>query len=300
MLEYYIFITLTMVSVLVIYLTVYISKKISLKLSSPTRTPIESNPKLELGLEYENIEFMSDKNAIRGWYIRCDKPKFTLVYSHGYMENRESKILPAYEFFEFINFIGGNILTFDYSGQGESDGSDTKSGYREQYDLIEAVKFAKLKSDLPIFIHGISMGASIGIMAISKMSNISGLICDSPFSNLREYLKYNLKVWTKLPTIPFNFLIIKFMEKKSGFRADEISPIDAIKNVDIPVLLYHGRGDRVIPYLESQKIYLNNKKNIEFHIIDSQGHCKSFKKCRKEYCEIYVGFLNSIIENYYE
>ncbi|WAW14698.1 alpha/beta hydrolase [Peptostreptococcus equinus] len=286
--------TAVMISIFIIF---YISHQVSYKLNNPKRLALMSNPKDMLGLDYENIQFMSQGNQIYGWYIPAHNPTFTLVYSHGYMENRESPTFSAYDFFVWMNSIGANILTFDYSGQGRSQGGNTTSGKREKEDLLEAIAFAKKKSNCPIIVHGISMGASTAILAASNNKDIIGLVCDSPFSNLKNYLENNLNVWTKLPKIPFNYLVLKFMEKKSRIDPKDISPLDEICKVVCPILLIHGKSDRVIPYGESVKLRDKSVATTELIIFDNKGHCKSYKNFKKEYIVKYRDFLRLIDKN---
>lgn len=287
--------------ILVIFISVIsvfvISYIVSKSLSSPERTKIESNPKKEIGLEYDDISFISEGNKIKGWYVPSDKNRFTVVFSHGYQGNRESKSLSAYDVMEDVHKMGGNFLTFDFSAEGESEGKIVTVGYREQEDLKNAIKFAQTKSKAPIFLYGISMGAATTTcVASTSPEGVVGAIADSPFSNLKDYLEVNMSTWSGLPDIPFRPIIMAMEEHIAGVKLDQVDPKGSVKNLKISMMIIHGKGDKTIPYTESIKI-ANNNKSIDLKIMDNEGHCKSLKHLKNQYLEYFNGFIESNLKN---
>lgn len=286
-----------MIILIVIVLIVALSWFIGYKMTKPKRLEIKSNPKEKLGLDYEDIEFKSGENRIKGWYIPSETDRFTIVYSHGYLENRETFTIDIYRIIEEIRPLGGNILTFDFSGSGESEGFCVTCGYRERKDLLKAIEFAKTKSDAPIFIYGISMGAATTALAAGDSEDIVGAICDSPFSNLKEYLSMNLSAWTHLPKYPFQPIIFKAMEATSGLTLDQVVPAESVKRAKVPILIMHGRGDHLIPYTESLKLNKINPEMTEVHIIENDDHCKSLEKKRDEYMKYFTDFIDRVLKD---
>lgn len=282
-------------AIIIVFLIYVISWTIGYKMTKPKRLEIKSNPKEKLGVDYEDIQFKSGENTIKGWYIPSDKNRFTLVYSHGYLENRETFTIDIYRIIEEIRPLGGNILTFDFSGSGESEGKCVTCGYRERQDLMNAIDFVKTKSDAPIFIYGISMGAATTALVTNEREDVVGAICDSPFSNLKEYLSMNLSAWTHLPKFPFQPIIFKAMEKTSGLTLDKVVPAESIKNAKMPVLIMHGKGDHLIPYTESVKLKELNPEKVTLDIIENDDHCKSLEKQRDRYMKNLSGFIDRIL-----
>ena len=205
---------------------------------------------------------MSEGNKIKAWYIPAKENRFTLVYSHGYSSNREKSSVSTYNLAPIIHKMGGNFLSYDFSGEGESEGKTVTVGYREQEDLKNAIKEAHKKSKSPVFLYGLSMGAATTSIVAGNSNNIAGAICDSPFSNLRNYLESNLEVWSGLPKYPFQPIILNMEEKIAGVKLDKVDPQNSVKKLKVPMLIIHGKGDEKIPYTESIKIAENNKKMI--------------------------------------
>ena len=283
--------------IIIVFLTFIFSWFIGYKMTKPKRLKIKSNPKEKLGVDYENIEFKSGKNTIKGWYIPSEENRFTVVYSHGYLENRESFTIDIYRVIEEMRSLGGNVLCFDFSGSGESDGPCVTCGYREKKDLMKAIDFAKTKSNAPIIIYGISMGAATTALVTSERDDIAAAICDSPFSNLKEYLSMNLGVWTHLPKFPFQPIIFKAMEKTSGLSLDKVVPAESVKNSKVPILIMHGKGDHLIPYTESVKLKKLNPDMVTLDIIENDDHCKSLEKQRDRYMENISNFIDKVLED---
>ncbi len=282
--------------IVIVFLIYIISWIVGYIMTRPKRAKLKYNPKEKLGVDYEDIEFKSGKNLIKGWYIPCKDNRFTIVYSHGYLENRESSTIDIYRVIEEMRKLGANILCFDFSGSGESEGYCVTCGYREKMDLMNAIDFAKTKSTAPIFIYGISMGAATTALVTSERDDIAGAICDSPFSNLKSYLSANLGVWTHLPKFPFQPIIFRAMEKTAGLTLDKVVPAESVKNSKVPILLMHGKGDHLIPYTESEKLKETNPDMVTLDIIENNGHCKSLEKERDRYMENVSNFINKVLE----
>lgn len=285
-----------LILVILVVLVVTISIYVGYKMTKAERAAIVSNPKETLGLDYEDVEFNSEGNKISGWYIASEQDKFTIVYSHGYLENRESPTMNLYNIIPEIHNWGGNVLTFDFSGSGVSEGDCVTCGYRESEDLKRAIDFAKGKSKAPIFIYGISMGAATTALVAGESDEIVGAICDSPFSNLKDYLSLNLGVWTKLPKYPFQAIIFKTMEKVSGLSLESVNPSISVKNSKVPILIMHGRGDHLIPYTESVKLYDLNPEMVTLDIMENNGHCSSLNKQRDRYLKNFKKFIEKNIK----
>lgn len=292
-----IFKILISISVLIVVAILGISYKVSNKLITPERELIQTNPKDKIGLDYKNIEFKSEGNNIKGWYIPSKENKFTIVYSHGYGGNRESNSLSTYDIIPEIHKMGGNFMSFDFSGEGQSTGKNVTVGYREQKDLINAIKEAKRISSAPVILYGISMGAATPAIVASNSNNIAGAICDSPFSNLRYYLESNLSVWTHLPDFPFKPIILGMEENIAGVKLEKVDPMGEVKKLKVPMLIIHGKGDDKIPYTESIKIASQNKNMIKLEIFDNNGHCQSLHEKRNEYLKSFIKFVEETTKN---
>src|SRR5690625_5772218 len=69
-------------------------------------------------------------------------------------------------------------------------------GAKEQLDLLGVIDWVDENYEEPIGLLGISMGASTSLLAAAQTDDVIGVVADSPFSDLQEYLKVNLPVWS--------------------------------------------------------------------------------------------------------
>lgn len=282
------------VLVIVTFLAVVgISAYIGDQLTSPERETLTFTPKT-LGVKYENITIKSeDEQDLYGWWIPHPTPRATIVFAHGYGKNREQSDLPLKELIPEFHEQGYQFLTFDFRGSGISEGNRVTVGAKEQSDLAAAIAYAKERSDGPIVLYGVSMGAATAL-ATADETDVAAVIADSPFSDLRGYLETNLPVWSDLPNFPFTPVIMTVTPWFTGLDADLVKPIDDIAQVEAPVLLIHSQGDDAIPVSESEQL-AEAGKEVELWVTDNDGHVQSHRSYQAEYRQTVFDFLERVL-----
>lgn len=279
-------------------LIIGISFSVSWILVHPKNKPLESSPK-NYGLSFENVNFSSsyDKTQLKGWWIPSGKSNKTIIFSHGYRGNRENKKSNSMELAKFFVENGYNVFMFDFRNSGESSGSITTLGALEKFDLLSAIDFAKLeKNSSHIDLIGWSMGSVTSILAGVKSDSIDHIIADSPFSNLRDYLNENLSHWSKLPSFPFNFIIMQIAPLMAGMDLEKVNTLDAVENLrDKKLLIIHSKKDEAISYKNSEKIYkhIKNHDNTKIWITNLAKHTQTYIHEKEEYQKRVLEFLNN-------
>ena len=283
-------------------ITLLISGYVGHKLIHPARREIVETPD-NYKLEYEKISFNSSYDGInlKGWWIPAQdanglmESKDTVIFGHGYKNARDLYSIHVLALAERLAKEGYNVLLFDFRNAGESDGNVTSVGLFETFDMLSAIDYAKTnKESNCISLLGWSMGAAVSIMAGAESNDVSKIIADSPFSDLNNYLRTNLPVWSGLPSFPFTFEIMNFLPKVFGDSIFKISPENSVKKLgDKELLLIHSKGDTAIPYENSVKIYENvqNKKNVQLWLTEKAKHIKSYDLYKMEYEDKIVQFL---------
>ncbi|WP_058763780.1 alpha/beta hydrolase [Exiguobacterium chiriqhucha] len=282
------------VLVLVAFLAVVgISAHIGDQLTSPERETLTFTPKT-LGVKYENITIESeDQQDLYGWWIPHPTPRATIVFAHGYGKNREQSDLPLKELIPEFHEQGYQFLTFDFRGSGISEGDRVTVGAKEQSDLATAIAYAKERSDGPIVLYGVSMGAATAL-ATADETDVAAVIADSPFSDLRGYLETNLPVWSDLPNFPFTPVIMTVTPWFTGLDADVVKPIDDMAQIEAPVLLIHSQGDDAIPVSESEQL-AKAGEDVELWVTENDGHVQSHRSFQTEYRQTVFEFLERVL-----
>ncbi|MDL5377179.1 alpha/beta hydrolase [Exiguobacterium mexicanum] len=270
-----------------------ISAHIGDQLTSPERETLTFTPKT-LGVKYENITIESeDQQELYGWWIPHPTPRATIVFAHGYGKNREQSDLPLKELIPEFHEQGYQFLTFDFRGSGISEGDRVTVGAKEQSDLAAAIAYAKERSDGPIVLYGVSMGAATAL-ATADETDVAAVIADSPFSDLRGYLETNLPVWSDLPNFPFTPVIMTVTPWFTGLDADVVKPIDDMAQIEAPVLLIHSQGDDAIPVSESEQL-AKAGEDVELWVTENDGHVQSHRSFQTEYRRTVFEFLERVL-----
>ncbi|MFC8684208.1 alpha/beta hydrolase [Brevibacillus porteri] len=294
------YVLITGLLLLLLIAAVAVSFHVTWRLTHPVRKPVNMDPR-DFGIEQvESIVFSSRETTISlaGWYLSAEKNGKvsngrTVVFAHGYSQNRLEPHLPALSLAARLIHAGFDVLMFDFRNAGESSNALTTIGLREQQDLRGAIDFAAAKKpEHTLGLVGFSMGAATSLMVGGVDERITAIVADSPFYSLREYLVENLPQWTGLPRFPFNWLILTLCPILLGANPRDVNPYQAVKQAEKPILFIHGTGDTTIPMVNSERLFeLTQDKDSEIWIVPRAGHVRSYPLVPEIYEQRVVAFL---------
>lgn len=281
-----------------------IAFQVTWKLTHPKRKPLDMNPK-DFGLEHvENVRFSSREAGISlgGWYMSAEletghSRKKTLIFAHGYSQNRQEPHLPALSLAAQLVKDGYDVLMFDFRNAGESSDALTTIGLREQQDLLSAIDY--VESSRPghaLGLVGFSMGAATSLLVGGMDDRIKAIVADSPFYSLREYLEENLPKWTGLPRFPFNWFILTLSPILLGANPREVKPYQAVQQAKKPIFFIHGTGDETVACQNSEKLRaLATDEQSELWLVPKTGHVRSYARYPEEYGQKVIHFFNEVL-----
>lgn len=179
-------------------------------------------------------------------------------------------------------YTGMNIsfLVFDYRGYGESGGTPSastmfKDGHFINKQLTTILKEHNL-APKQIIVMGRSLGSALAIeLAVNGEIKPHGLILESPFAN----------TWALVNQlggrVPPN------IQDDPGF-----GNVEKMTQLTMPVLLIHGKMDKIIPYSESERLKLVAKsKKKELLLIPGAGHNNLLAEDPKNYFQTIARFV---------
>lgn len=283
-------------SLLVLLLIALIIESISgyvlFNLLRPPRQELTVIPEQFL-LPYQNVQFLSkpDQLPLKGWWIPSSSPhRKAIIFAHGYGDNRSS-IKATLPLAKQLHEKGFATLLFDFRNSGQSGGNFTTVGIEEKEDLASAIDFVKSKGYHQIGLIGFSMGASTAIETVATRKDISAMVVDSPFADLKSYLEQNLPKWSGLPAF-FTPLILKTAELL-GFQFQQVQPIEKIGKIkNVPVFFIHTKKDPKIPYIESlQLLQAYPQKQTVYWWTPGTDHVDSFHTAPKAYLQRVTSFF---------
>ncbi|MEH6943024.1 alpha/beta hydrolase [Bacillus sp. JJ722] len=215
-----------------------------------------------------------------------------MIFCHGITENKYNSIKYMNVFLE----RGFNAVIYDHRRHGESGGKTSSYGYYEKWDLEAVVNELKIYvgEDLILGIHGESMGAVTTLLyGGSVRDDANFYIADCPFSTLYGQLQYRLKVETPLPSWLVLPLGNTFLKWRDGYRFQDVSPLDAVKNIEKPVLFIHSELDDYIPVAMTKHLYDAKQDKKQLYIAKKGLHAQSLNENKQQYEDAVDHFLQT-------
>ena len=249
----------------------------------PQKIITNLNPS-DLDLEYEDASFNStDGIKLNGWFIPNNKTRATIIVMHGYPADK-ANLLGIAEFLakEF------NVFLFDFRSFGHSKGDYTTVGHHEKKDLLGAIKYLEKEKNIRnIGLYGFSLGGAVALM--TNHDNVKAIVTDSAYAKLSHMVEHMYKIFFifKYPLFYLTKLYgILFLKINVG----DVSPVDNIKDIKVPILLIHAERDSQIPVNEAYLLHNANKKS-ELWIVENTDHGMTHSINPQKYEKKVVGFF---------
>lgn len=218
----------------------------------------------------------SDGITLRGIKLVNKEALVNIVFfsANGMKINTSSKILNKFA------MLPANVIWFDYRGVGISDKKDELTINSLQKDALSIFDFSihQLPSNLPVAIHGLSMGSLIAsYVANNKETN--ALILDGAISTVPSLVNNLIPAWSK----PFYSVTL-------SNELSEITNVNSIKQYNKPLLLLVGEDDSTTPVENSKAFYDISPSQMKvLAIIPDTEHGESMKK--EAGIKAYQGFI---------
>lgn len=243
-------------------------------------------PKEELSIDSPN------GYPIKGIFLQPLNTKNTIIICHGVTENKINSVKYA-RMFERLGF---NSFVFDHRRHGESGGKTTSYGYYEKFDIAAVVQTVKsiVGDDALIGIHGESMGAASMILYAGIIEDGADFyIADCGFSNFAELISQIVKKETILRTkIPVHLANI-FLRLRDGYSLKSVTPKEAVKNIQSPMLFIHSlEDDFILPYM-TEEMYAAKDGQKMIRLFDKGAHAQSYNLNTQEYEQTVSEFLKT-------
>ena len=220
---------------------------------------------------FETINFKtSDNFELKGWFHLKNSNKKTILFLHGNAGNLDNRI-------DKLNFLGNmdiNFLIISWRGYSGNPGNPSETGlYKDALGGIEWLNKKGISNDR-IILYGESLGTAI-TTEVAQNENFAGIILEAPFTSMVDM---GQKIY---PIFPVRFLLKDKYESKNK-----------IKNIKSPILVLHGRKDKIVPFYMGEKIFemANNPKFKYFTDLDD--HMMNFDEKLVNEIDLFIRNLN--------
>ena len=230
------------------------------------------------------------KRKIKYLYIKKNS-QITVVFFHGFMSDMIGAKPIAIQ--KFCRKKKLNFLKFEYSGHGKSTGKFIEGNITKWTSDAKQLIKSKIKNDKNLIFIGSSMGSWIALNLFpffnKKIKGFIGISSAPEFLEELMWKKFNKKVKKIIMRKKiYYFEHGKFtypLTKQLIFNGRKNKVLNNKINLKIPIVLFHGTKDEVVPLKFSRKILKIFKKSKKKLIkIKNGDHSLSRKNDLKKIC----------------
>jgi len=253
-------------------------------------------------MSYKRSKYFTtiNKKKIKYLYIKKNS-QITVVFFHGFMSDMIGAKPIAIQ--KFCKKLKISFLKFEYSGHGKSTGKFIEGNISKWTSDAKQLIKSKIKGDKNFIFIGSSMGSWIALNLFKyfkkQIKGFIGIASAPDFLEELMWKKFNKKIKKIIMTKKiYNFEYGDYVypiTKQLIFDGKKNKVLNNRINSKIPVILFHGTKDNIVPLSSSKKIVkIFKKSKVKIIKIKNGDHSlsrkKDLKKIRNE--------LNYIIKNY--
>ena len=165
----------------------------------------------EVGLRYETFELNTVNGKVYGWILAAQQPvdqdaeewpipegysDKTLVFAPNYDGNRELLDLGGVDYFVDFCREGYNVVTFDWTGSGFSEGEKNAFLLDKTAELRAVVDYALTETEADFLaLQGIGFGCYPAAQVTAEHGKVDALILDSCYDDFSDVLFGRFENW---------------------------------------------------------------------------------------------------------
>ncbi|MDX2230603.1 MAG: alpha/beta hydrolase [Leptolyngbyaceae cyanobacterium bins.349] len=204
---------------------------------------------------------------ISALYLPNPTATFTILYSHG----NGSDLGTSRAVLEEIKRIGFSVFAYDYQGYGTSQGTPSEQNTYQDIDAAYAYLTQALRIPADrIILYGFSVGSGPSLDLATRQP-VAGIILEGAFTS-------TFRVVTHWPIL----------------LLDRFRNLDKIQSIQRPILIIHGKLDRVIPFWHSQTLYQYANEPKQFFPVEEADHNNLIYAAGQQYGKTLQNFAQQI------
>lgn len=255
------------------------------------------DPDQAFGLPFREVGVPDELGPMPAWFVparaRRERDTWAIVV-HGINGTLQNglRMVPT------LHRAGLSTLLISYRedlGAPESPDGLHHMGLTEWRDLAAAARYALDHGARRLVLAGYSMGGAVVAQFMERSplaSRVDGLVLDAPVLDWKETLELNTtrEGWPSIAALPLEWAI--------GARIDaDWDSLDAhqhLEDFQLPILLYHGDDDEVVPISGSEDFAAELPGRVTFYTAPEAGHCESWNVDPELYERRLKAFLASL------
>ena len=192
---------------------------------------------------------MTDGAMINALHFKADSSKGVIYYHHGNAGNLDRWGGIAEYFVQF----GYDVLIYDYRGYGKSTGIRSEKTLHQDAQHIYDELLKEWPAD-QIILYGRSLGSGMACQ-VAANNDAKMLILETPFYSLKSMASW------RFPFLPTR-LLVKY----------DMLNWKWLQEADLPIHIFHGTEDGVVPYWSGKKLYESVQDKATFTTLEGAQH----------------------------
>jgi pimeloyl-ACP methyl ester carboxylesterase len=233
------------------------------------------DPRQALGLRFTDVNVPDELGPLQAWSVPGGGETWAIVI-HGINGTPQEglRLLPV------LHRAGLPTLLIAYRedlGAPPSPDGFHHMGLTEWHDLQAAARYALAHGARRLVLAGYSMGGAIVAQFMERSPlarRVAGLVFDAPALNWKKILEFNA---TRMGFPGFSALPVEWA---IGTRINaDWDSLDAIQHPDdfhLPILLFHGEDDKVVPISTSDDFAAELPRWVTYYRVPGAGHTESW------------------------
>ena len=252
-------------------------------------------------MNYRKSKYFTTLNKTRIKYsLFKQNSQTTVVFFHGFMSDMIGAKPSAIQ--KTCKKLKLDFLKFEYSGHGRSSGTFIKGNISKWTNEAKQLIKSKIQKNKNLIFIGSSMGSWIALNLFSffkkQLKGFIGIASAPEFLERLMWKKFNKKIKKIVISKKIYYLdrggFVYPITKQLIFDGKKNKVLNNKINLKIPIVLFHGTNDNVVPLNLSKKILKFFKKSKKKLIkIKNGDHSLSRKNDLKKICNE----LNYMIRN---
>lgn len=223
--------------------------------------------------------FLTAQDGVKlaGHWYPCADPERIVIAVHGWRTswNRDFGMSTP-----FLHDSHCHVLFIEQRGQNSSGGDYMGFGVTEQFDCLDWIRWILREKGtaLPIYLYGISMGASTVLMAsgLALPEAVHGIIGDCGFTSPDDIWHHVASGRFHVPYHLHRSAAGYLYQKRNQLDPFAYSALDSLSRTRIPVLLIHGEADHFVPVTMAYRNYSACASPKRLLIVPGAGHVMSY------------------------
>jgi putative redox protein len=229
-----------------------------------------------------NVIFKNNRGQnLTGVVDQVDNPIANAVFSHCFTCSKDHTA--SYRLCKALAAHGIQVLRFDFTGLGKSEGDFSNTDFSSNIDDIKAgVKYLKENHTAPQLLIGHSLGGIAAVATACELDDVQAVVTIAAPSRPAHVLDHFEQHIPKILKEGFDDVMV--FDRSFKFTKEYILDLKDyderhfIRKLNKPILIFHSPFDDIVSIDEAAKIFMEAKHPKSFISLDHTDHLVSHKR----------------------